>query len=178
MRAIDLKGQRFSRLIVLEEGGSDSRGNKRWLCRCDCGKEFVTLGTRLRMGATKSCGCYAEALVQAAVTKAKQERRYFTKSSWTAMVGRCTNPKYPAYPRYGGAGIQICQRWLKGENGVSGWLCFYEDMGPRPEGTTLDRIDGAQGYYPGNCKWSTPVEQQANRKPPRPYRTKKRLAKA
>jgi hypothetical protein len=72
------------------------------------------------------------------------------------MKNRCTNPKHPKYSLYGGKGIRICERWLLFEN-------FFEDMGERPEGMTLERIDGNLGYGLGNCKWATYVEQNNNK---------------
>lgn len=71
------------------------------------------------------------------------------------MVARCSNQNRPDYKHYGGRGIFVCERWLKFEN-------FYADMGARPEGATLDRIDNAVGYEPGNCRWATKSEQSAN----------------
>lgn len=79
-----------------------------------------------------------------------------TRSSHNNMVGRCTNPKHVKFKSYGARGITVCERWLKFEN-------FIADMGPRPIGKTLDRIDGTRGYEPSNCRWATAEEQSANR---------------
>lgn len=81
-----------------------------------------------------------------------------TYSSWQNMKQRCLNsgPKNPVYNRYGGKGVTVCERWLTFDN-------FLSDMGERPVGKTLDRIDNARGYEPGNCRWSTPAEQALNR---------------
>lgn len=73
------------------------------------------------------------------------------------MKSRCENPKATAYERYGGAGIKVCRRWQKFEN-------FLEDMGERPDGKTLDRINNLKGYSKENCRWATIKEQQNNRK--------------
>lgn len=80
-----------------------------------------------------------------------------TYSSWADMVQRCTNPKRKRYADYGGRGIQVCDRWRKFEN-------FLADMGPRPEGMELDRIENDGNYEPGNCRWSTPTTQSNNRR--------------
>jgi hypothetical protein len=82
-----------------------------------------------------------------------------TYTSWRAMVDRCTQPGHTAWARYGGAGITVCARWL----GADGFKAFLADMGERSVGTTLDRIDRARGYEPGNCRWATPTEQTLNR---------------
>lgn len=74
------------------------------------------------------------------------------------MKARCSNPNAPSYPRYGGAGIKVCERW---KNSFSN---FLEDMGERPDKTTIDRIDSEGDYTPENCKWSSIAEQQRNRK--------------
>ena len=78
--------------------------------------------------------------------------------AWTAMLQRCENPNATSFERYGGAGIRVCDRWLDFAN-------FVADMGVRPVGASLDRIDGGQGYEPGNCRWATAQEQLANRRP-------------
>lgn len=89
-----------------------------------------------------------------------------TYQSWRAMKARCLRPQSRDYPRYGGRGIGIDARWL----GREGFVNFLADMGPRPEGLTIDRIDNDQGYGPGNCRWSTSAEQRHNRPQPRGWR--------
>ena len=85
--------------------------------------------------------------------------------SWTAMMTRCGNPKHVQYASYGGRGITVCDRWKSFKN-------FYADMGPRPSGMSLDRVNIGLGYFLGNCKWSTPKEQANNRRSPRPRKPK------
>ena len=86
--------------------------------------------------------------------KGPRNREY---NVWSAIKARCLNPKDRAYPRYGGRGIRICDRWLTFQN-------FLEDMGPRPPGTSIERLNNDGHYEPGNCKWATPLEQGNNKR--------------
>jgi hypothetical protein len=159
-----MEQQQFGRLTVLRLHSQDANYNKRWLCQCSCGNTKAVLGDKLKNGNTKSCGCYQQEIRQKLEKTAAIERREYTRKSYQAMMGRCYNPKYPAYPKYGAKGIVVCDRWALGENGKSGWDCFYTDMGPRGENLSIDRKDNEKGYTPENCRWATQVEQQANRR--------------
>ena len=78
---------------------------------------------------------------------------------WEAMIQRCTNPQNKSFPNYGGRGITVCPEWR------SDFMAFYRDMGPRPDGLTLERVDVDGNYEPSNCRWATYREQRANMRP-------------
>ena len=151
---IDLKGQRFGRLIVLEESSKrDKARNVYWLCQCDCGNTKEISGQNLKKGLTTSCGCYSKEVNLAKNTK----HGYYgtpTYKSWDKMMQRCTNQKCKEYVWYGQRGITICEEWKDFAN-------FLSDMGERPAGTSIDRIDVNKGYFKANCRWAS-AEVQAN----------------
>ena len=83
---------------------------------------------------------------------------------WSQMTHRCYNESNAGFINYGARGIIVCDRWLHGEDGKHPCLCFAEDMGERPEGFTLDRVDNDGNYEPSNCKWSSKSDQMKNRR--------------
>ena len=160
----DLTGERFGRLIAIKRLGEEYRENRgRWICICDCGNPTSTKTHSLTSGATKSCGCLGDEV--RADNRNKHRTHGLRKTPeyniWNLMRNRCLNPNATSYKHYGGRGISLCERWLKFEN-------FYADMGPRPLGLTLDRINVDGDYEPGNCRWATWIEQCRNKRKRKP----------
>ena len=138
----DLTGQRFGRLTAIEATKERSGSSIIWVCRHDCGDLILVPASKL-------------------ISASKKRKRHGMShtpvwNSWKCMLQRCYNPSNPDYKHYGGRGIEVCDRWRHSfEN-------FYEDMGKRPKGKTLDRINNNGNYELSNCRWATKVEQENN----------------
>lgn len=152
MKSIDLTGHVFGLLTVIEK----REGNGMWLCKCECGKESVKWSGNLRNGNTKSCGH----LRSEVTTKNKTVHAMYgtpEHKSWSGMLTRCENKSNHKFKDYGARGISVCKEWHD-------FKAFYNDMGVRPPGTSLGRIDNDGNYEPGNCEWQSAVDQARNKR--------------
>ena len=156
-----LTGIVFGKLTV-ESFVPDNSRYLKWLCRCECGNRKVIMSQSFKRGATVSCGCYGQKRRSQAAKKHGESgggttNRSGTYSSWANMMMRCDWASHPSHKNYGAKGIFVCKRWHIYEN-------FKADMGERPNGTSIDRIDNTKGYSLDNCRWATRSEQGLNKK--------------
>lgn len=154
MRSSDMIGKRFGLLTVEADLGMRPGKRHFWLCLCDCGSRAEVRQSNLGRY-TNSCGCLNRTRPRARHGHSGDDRRSLTYMSWSSMKQRCSNPASDSFASYGGRGITVCERWLTFEH-------FLADMGERPPGTSLDRIDNASGYSPDNCRWASATEQLRN----------------
>ena len=154
MSCKEMSGIRFGKLLVIGRSKSKKDGTAVWKCLCDCGTEKIVVGTSLRAGRHKSCGCSSPRFTKERVTTHGKSRTK-TYTIWSGMKKRCSSVAIGKSKRlYFDKGIRVCEKWLNFEN-------FLQDMGDCPDGCSIDRIDGDKGYEPSNCRWATP-QQQAN----------------
>lgn len=155
-KALEIKGQRHGRLVAVEKTAKKRGSNFYWRWRCDCGSEIDRVPNDVRSGRIVSCGCYRSE------EQSKRVRTHGLSGSetykiWQTMIQRCENPNEDRFERYGGRGIEVCERWKVFEN-------FISDMGLKPSiNMQIDRIDNDGHYEPDNCRWATPKQNVNNR---------------
>lgn len=160
----DHSGVRFGMLTAIRLSDDYIKGQGRWLCKCDCGNHSVVLASNLTRNHTTSCGCHKKANFKvmnlthgATANQDTRHKKYLSSYNiWCGMRQRCYNSNSPAYIYYGGRGIKVCERWHDYSN-------FVEDMGEKPKGLSLDRIDNNGDYSPQNCRWASNKEQMRNK---------------
>jgi hypothetical protein len=154
MKRIEIMpGARFGKLVVSGPSTFKAKNRKLYFeCLCDCGNTATVRSDHLRLKKISGCGCARTTHGEGGVRRRTPEYK-----TWCSMLERCRKPQHRGYKNYGGRGITVCDRWIRFEN-------FLADMGRRPPGTSLDRIDNNAGYDKENCRWATLYEQQGNKR--------------
>lgn len=165
-QVIDLTGQVFGRLRVVERAHSNN--GVHWLCQCSCGKQTIVRGAVLRYGSTKSCGCGSKAQARANCDKSRRcndwvpiELKQKLKHAYSNMLKRCYDPESRRYENYGARGIRVCEEWLDPIGGRHRFYRWCLDNGVQCD-LQIDRIDVNGNYHPDNCRFVDALIQANN----------------
>lgn len=159
MKRKDIIGLKFGRLTVISYSHTNSDNKACYNCVCDCGNEKIASGKSMRFGKTMSCGCLKNELDRTRNLKhgycvGKKTPEYYI---WRSIIERCENKNNKSYKFYGAKGITICDEWRRN------FSTFINDMGPKPNGFSIERLDCKSGYSKENCIWADKYQQANNR---------------
>lgn len=149
-------GNKFGKLLVLEEVSSDVKNHRKYLCECDCGEHCIVIANNLKKGNSTQCKRCSTIARKEKTTTVNSSLDKKTYKVYRSMINRCITDH-----NYFSRGISVCNRWLEE---IDGFRNFLEDMGPSPEGMSIDRIDNDKGYYKENCRWTSSSVQNHNKR--------------
>lgn len=167
-RTKNLEGAQFGSLRVVEHFGGGGGGSAVWLCKCSCGGSEILLGKRLTSGSVQACRKCAP---PAPRKPAKRVNKVAGLSSrplynlWAGIRARTLNDRSAGYPDYGARGIKMHEPWAEDYLAFESYV--LSELGPKPQGKSLDRVDNDGHYVPGNLRWATSKEQVANQRVPK-----------
>jgi len=160
MRRVEVNnGDAYGKLTIIKEVEArlyNSRSQRQVECKCSCGNVITVTLNGLRTGNTKSCGCAFISMLKKKGTHHMSNTPEY--KTWAKIIQRCNNKKSRDYGLYGGRGITVCKEWK------DSFQSFFNDMGKRPYGMSIDRVDNDAGYCKSNCRWAKNCEQSQNKR--------------